>query len=410
LMDNLTWLLVFLLLASGCIVADAAPELTGELQITVPAQIVAGQDIPITVRGVTLTENDVHLTLFTSAGVHTERVRSVAGRAQLFVYGRAVSSAGVVLVYARSGAAVGRASFEIVPGPAVGPLHVLVSPRTVVADGRDRSMVVVIPHDQFGNALLNGTPMDVRAETPGGRVALRSALYTGVSWAWLPAGTRAGRVVVSAMIDAQAGLAGDLDVVAGRPVVFGLVAEPASAAADGRQLMILRTDLLRDQYQNVLPDGTAVVFVVVMPDGSQQRIPAQTIGGVAQAPLQAATMPGIAAVMAVAEGVASRTQYVEFGAGPAQGRIPVTVALQASERLLIVQIGPLIGPLGELVADGTLIEVQITDSTGQIVSANGATRAGQATIAFELNRLAPGVARARVELGSAAGEQEFVVR
>lgn len=86
-----------------------------------------------------------------------------------------------------------------------------------------------------------------------------------------------------------------------------VMAAPEVILADGTSTSIIRADV-RDEFGRAVPDGTEVLF-----QSSLGTIPprAETVGGIAQAPLLSSTAPGLATVTASHENVRSQVE-VEF--------------------------------------------------------------------------------------------------
>jgi hypothetical protein len=198
------------------------------------------------------------------------------------------------------------------PGPVDTLSEPLLGPRSACVGSTDDSMAAVIAADQYGNAPADGTPIDLNIAYPDGTSATEElALRSGLAWANVQGRTRAGIIEVGATAKRVVSSRADMNVAACAPSPFGLSAEPAGLPADGRQVLTLRTAPIVDRYDNPMPDGTLVTFLVTTPAG-ELRLPAQTISGVAEVSLRAPGEPGVATARALILGVKSEPLTITF--------------------------------------------------------------------------------------------------
>jgi hypothetical protein len=412
-MRKLGLLLIYfglLLSLMACGSEKAAPVmLTGNLSLKAPETIKAGEAATITVGPVDAPDGTpITLVLQGSYGPRLYKATFVNKQARFDLPAQDTRQAGTVNVLARAGNATGAASFTIQSGAPIGPLTPLVGPRAVATGGVQWSMAVVIPFDTYGNPVANDTPIAFRALHPDGQLTETNPTVKNlVAWTRLYSTLKAGRTTVTVTSGAAYGPEATLLEVAGWPVSFKLSSDPETLPADGRQLMTLRTAVIRDQYGNVLPDGTLVTFIVETPNNERRTIPAYTLDGVAQVPLQAARVPTTFEVRADVFGVESESLTVKFTDGPAVGNIPLQIHKDTVKQSLSLEAGPMLGPLQQLIPDGTPVTFKITDSTGQLQTLAATADQGQAKVELRLANLPLGNYKAEVQVGSGQGSLNF---
>jgi hypothetical protein len=153
------------------------------------------------------------------------------------------------------------------------------------------------------------------------------------------------------------GPAAPLLEVPGIPEPFDLELLPrAPLDADGTSRVAVRTGVLADAYGNVLLDGTAVTFAVA--GDTRCLIEAEVIDGRATAYVPTPAAPGSVVVTATAVGTAGRPLTVAFA--PSVGSLPAAAAW--SDGTLRVDAGPILGPVGALVPDGTEVTIAVDDA------------------------------------------------
>jgi len=229
-----------------------------------------------------------------------------------------------------------------------------------------------------------------------------------LAWDRIWSNTTAGRTAISVSSGKAYGPEADLLEVPGWPDSIRVTVHPPSIAADGRQLLMLRTNVLRDAFGNILPDGTQVTFTVVSTENTPEMIPGFTINGVAEVPLQAASKPGQSKALASVFGVTSEPATVTFTTGPVAGRIQLETRVDHDKDAVVMTAGPLLGPMKQHVPDGTEVVFDII-GPGTQFSQLALSESGYASIEMRQVNLVPGNYQAEVHSGSGVGSIHFTV-
>lgn len=353
------------------------PATLGTVVVAVPSEVAAGEpfdaEVLIGSVGAPGVERTARLHIVSPWGTDVRSVGSFDDHILVRVPGELTRWAGRLDLIAEVDGALGAAAVTIVPGPAVDGAVPLAGPRNVIADGEDTTMVVAMVRDRFGNAVAEGTGIDVVARRPDGSIeALPASVEHLLASVRLVAGTSSGRTTLRvAAPGAATGPEVEVLEVAGPPVPFGLVAAERNAPADGRTLVEVSTDQLRDRFGNLVVDGTLVVFRTDGPNGVGSAN-ALTIDGRASVRIEAPDRPGLVEVRAHVGSVESSPVSVSF-------EPDVTSLGVSAERVdagVRVEIGPVTTSLGGFVPDGT--EVRVLGSAHLLGSAP--IQRGRATI------------------------------
>lgn len=352
---------------------DAAPVRpsatigAASLVIELPVRVEVGHDAEVTILPV---DGEVTVDIVTSWAVRRIVARATDGTAVVTVPGSALSSSGVVTIIATTATGAGRGTFEVTPRAAVGPLIPLAGPRSVVADGAHWTMVSVLPTDEFGNGVVDGTPvlLDVRrADGTTERIeATIEELGVGVR---VLSGTTAGVMTIRTTVDGAIGPEVEVAEVPGPPVAFTAVWDVEHERADGRSIGIVRTSRLRDRFGNVLLDGTAVRLQGSSPDG-RFSMTAVTIDGRATFHVEAPARPGAVSGTVEVGGVRAPIESIEAAAALEDFGIELTTGPLGVE----VTIGPVVTLLGGFAADGTEVVVSTPSGQRTAVLAGGMAR------------------------------------
>jgi hypothetical protein len=356
-----------LAVALGSVVLVVAPasgdplaEANAAIEIHAPSTIEAGTALTLDVVGV---EPDAELTLLVISSVgatHIEVEPADSSQREVHIPSTIAAVAGDLTIIALGARPAATATVSILPGPAVNPLITVVGARSIVADGADLAMAVVIPTDSFGNAVATGVDVTFFRRQPDGLITqTRTDTLNQLAWAELSSHTVAGNGEVWTEIGSLiSGPRSRLEEVAGVPVLFALdfVSQYSRSylPADGRSLTAIRTDVLRDRFGNVQPDGTQVLFEWVSGTGTG-RIASETIAGVATIYVQAPSRPDSLEIVAQSRGVSSKLFVISFES--AIRAFDVDISLSSTG--YVVDMGPIERQDGSLVTDGTRVTVQV---------------------------------------------------
>lgn len=293
-------------------------------------------------------------------------VAIVGGTGRLDLPSAVSQQAGVIMITSRGASA----TVMIEPTEVDEVVAPLVGPRTIVADGRDMTLAVVLPVDRYGNQVVDGTPVSVEwgQPTPFGeaddRTVVDARVEDGMVSTLLPSGEVAGATFVRTTAQTVNGLDVNsavvrIDEVPG--IVDGIVAVAAQTkgAADGRSLIEVQTTRLVDLFGNQLADGTLGRFIYDGPSG-RGVVPGTVQNGVVRVEIVAPTVPGTIRGYFELHGRASNEVAVTFASAIAS----FEAHLERVGTDVVLRVSSVLDPDAAFVADGT--EVQWGDHRTQI--------------------------------------------
>lgn len=321
------------------------------VELAGPASIVAGEPWRIAVDGVT--DHVVDTTVVSPWGVRRLEPGPVDDGV-LVVPGELTRRSGLLSAVVIVGGVVATIDVDVAPGPPVDGAVPLAGPRSIVADGADWTMVTATPRDQYGNALPDGSAVDVVARRPGGGVDVIAAEMDSLLAAVrVTAGTLAGRTTLRIAAGGATGPEVEVLEVPGPPTDVVLVGPESPLRADGRTLTVVGTELLVDRHGNELLDGTVAVAHLSGPAG-RATSRSVTIDGRVELVIEAPPVPGPLEVELTVDGVRSAPLVLDVVADVAA--FDVDVARLRSGRIRLT-VGPVLTGLGGYVADGTEVVV-----------------------------------------------------
>jgi hypothetical protein len=259
----------------------------------------------------------------------------------------------VVLSLCYDGLMLDQKSLKIIPGPAYGVIESYAGAKTMVVGSRQTAMEVVIPKDRFGNPVTDGNPAQFNFSYPGSLSKVEDrAISNMVASITLAAGENSGHILIGASSGEAMAIEETIELTPAWPVSFDIQITSCIPYADPRQNIVLTSNVIKDQKNNKVADGTVVYFTV----SAQNRMVAQyrsfTSNGIAEVYIQNpdhATTWTINA--AIAGGIQSNAIIQEFKTYVQQ----ISVNYEQKQRTFV--IGPVTGHLGQMVTDDLPVEL-----------------------------------------------------
>lgn len=366
---------------------DAAPTETwaGEVEITVPLIVDAGDAFDAVVRAVPPANTTATVVLFGALDTFSQEVNLVDGSADITFDGSLTDHAGRIDLLVAIGGMKTLAHVISVAGEPVDPVVPLVGPRTIIANGDDFTMSVSSPQDEFGNAVANGTAVVTEALRPDGATnSVTTPVAGGVAAAIVVSTTEVGRIALATTAGDATGPTNIVDQVAGLPAPFEIEVDRRNAFADGFALHEMVTTTLFDTFGNELPDGISATFVIDDLEG-RSFVEATVQGGVARALLQAPALPGTVTISARVSGRESQETSIVFETGV----IALPVEAERIGDDVIVNVGRVLAARGGYPPDGTPVQL-IEPETGVAVM-TGSLREGLVTLTAPTTVFADGL-------------------
>ncbi len=323
------------------------------MTIEAPDTVAAGDSIDVRITGV---EPGTELEVVVDGGYGARRfvIVPAEGAISLELPPADRPESGRLLLLAAQPGRFGATSFDVLPGPPVDPLVSYLGPRTIVADGEHRAMIVAVPLDAVGNPVAAGTSVEYRITRPGGESeTVTTSTSDLIGYQVIPSAFTAGTTRVAPAAGRAAGPERELLEVAGRPQPFELEPTGPLPPADGRSLTVLRTSALVDRYGNTIPDGVVVTLDLTGSTG-RRKLYGVSVDGSAEFTVEAPSRPGPARAIASTSGTRSEPLTIRFA--PALTTFPVSIETVDVGRQVV--IGPVRSTTGAYVPDATTATVR----------------------------------------------------
>ena len=341
----------------GCRSAEIVPTPTPHpilpLTITTPKEITAGDSAEITISGAP-DQTMIALNWLGSWGSTIFTAQSADGLAEITIPVTTTQRSGLITLSAEANGYRGKTTLRVQSTAPIEPLTPLIGARSIVADGKSWAMAVVIPFDKFYNPVDDGTLMKWRIRhADGEEEQIDSETRHLLAWQRITSHTKSGKTYLSVATQNKFGSEGMLTEIAGWPVPFKLFTDVEKNTADGRQLVKVKTENLRDRFGNLLENGTAVDFIISSDDSAEgvRRITSYVIDGSAEFVLQSPDHPQKMRIKATIHHISSSPLTLTFT--PNLTEIPLKALYAPEFPAIQVIAGPLLGDLDQYIPDGT---------------------------------------------------------
>lgn len=280
------------------------------------------------------------------------------------------------------------------PGPPSGTIGFNNPPSSIIADGGIDSKVIqtLVIRDEFGNIVADGTEVNLLANNLTATPPTSRTTVNGVVSFPIASTTQRGDSTITVISGAATGFL-RFSSLSG-PGVGDITAKPyiGSVSANGISQITINLNAIRDQFNNVIEDGSLVNFYLrpIGTDcfnfstsspssnlGTLIQTSANTILGETQINIRAPTQIGSSVVVAKS-GEACGYWSVNFTSGEGFGNIPITstyngiyadpssgIAAQPPE---IIQTSITIGPVNDMngnpLPQGSVINISLSNAIG----------------------------------------------
>jgi hypothetical protein len=243
-------------------------------------------------------------------------------------------------------------TLEISPSETEGEIDSYIGSKSIPADnGMHWSMFTALPTDRFRNMVADATPVKIKMIRPNGeQITNTKSTKNGVAYVKILSNSQIGKTIISSGSDDAFGKEKELLELPNFPVSVNLKTEKYVLYADNRQFFKILTNELKDKYGNRVADGTLVKFKVTDSKGNLSHYRTFSSDGIASLNIQNPDIPGLLSIVAYIDNLLVSTPYqLDFE--------PYITRVEADQVKEFLKIGPILGPLGQLVSDGKEIAI-----------------------------------------------------
>lgn len=233
-------------------------------------------------------------------------------------------------------------------------LESYIGPPSIVAGGTDYTMHVVIPADIYDNPLADDTPMVFKHQFLG--IEKENVHYTKdmIGWKNTFSYDKKGKVLLSSEIGDINSKEFTVDVFSALPEDFEIFGFREHQYADGNQVTKFTTEVIKDQYNNIISDGTMVSFVIKNTKGAILTSNGVTVNGIATAKVLHPDHKDSWEVKAFINGIAE-SNTLTFDFDPVLKDFEVDFSSDNRR----ITVGPLTSFMEQLIPNGALVKLEV---------------------------------------------------
>ncbi len=250
----------------------------------------------------------------------------------------------------------------------VNPIELFTGPSTIWVNDIQKSMLVALAKDQYGNAAQEGEQISFKSRYPNSAEAESIIeVKNQLAYKIVDSDFESGKIFMGISEDRSSGKEQRVDVVQLWPEEIKIQLVELLPYADSRQFYKLNTSVLRDVNGDIIPDGTMVEFISHFKK-RKASYKSYTIDGVANVYIRNPSFPSLWNVYAQVGGnvVKSNTIKLDFKSNVKD------LSYKITDREIIV--GPITSYIGQYIPDGTRVYLFVNKERVREESEDGFVR------------------------------------
>ncbi len=258
-------------------------------------------------------------------------------------------------ILAFEGSSILKSRIEITPNLAtITVLESYLGPPSIQAGNRDYSMLVVIPTDLFDNPLPENTSVKINEQFLETISTSEEKTNDFIAWKNIYSKERSGDILVSSTCNGTNSKELTTMIYPSNATNFTINFKRNHSFADGNQLTQLITSSIKDEFGNIISDGTFVEFIISNEKNQLLKTSASTINGIANAKILHPDYPTTWKVKAYISGLAESNK-LNISYKPVLSNFNVKFSKNNSE----ISVGPLQSFMNQIIPDGALVKLHI---------------------------------------------------
>lgn len=252
-----------------------------------------------------------------------------------------------------------KGKYFIAPIGAIDKMQNFNGPKSLFAGNEDASMNVSIPHDKYDNPLLPPTKVNYNKSFEGEILSEESKpIEHLIAYQITSSKPTKGKYLIGSKSDEGFSQEQELIIGPAMPQEFNIELLSFHPFADARQFLKFKTTVLKDQFDNIIADGTLIIFTIMENDSVVGIYQAFTIGGIANVYIENPSNETNWKVQAsLHDQIRSNIVLLNFE----QNIKDFDLSWNPDTQTL--SIGPVIGILGQMVPDGTEAKISYDASS-----------------------------------------------
>jgi hypothetical protein len=246
-------------------------------------------------------------------------------------------------------------TFEIIPNDKTETIiENYLGPRSILAGGKEFSMMVTVPTDGFDNPKVENTPVTIKHQFLQNITVNDLKTKDFIAWHAIYSPIKSGKLLVSTQCETTVTKEIETEVYPNIGTNFTINFARNHEFADGNQITNFTSSSIKDEFGNTVSDGTLVSFIIKTKDNLVLKTFGTTINGVATAKILHPDHPNVYTVKGYITGIAeSNSLVIEYKP------IISTFSYGFSNQNRTLTVGPIKSFMNQLVPDGIKVVVRV---------------------------------------------------
>jgi hypothetical protein len=251
-----------------------------------------------------------------------------------------------------------KGTFTIHPKQVLKSLESYIGPPSIEAGGKDYSMIVVIPTDNYDNPLQDSTKVYINHQFLETQQQTQILTKNRIGYKNIYSPKKTGRILVSSESLGLSSKEYAINTMPAIPTDFNILSSRNHKYADGNQITTFSTSIIKDVYGNIVSDGTYVEFFITNNSNAILKTAGTTIAGIASSKMIHPDQKDRWIVKAYIEGMAESNR-IELAYASVISNFEVAFSNENRQ----IRIGPLKSFMGQLTPDGLEITLIIYENS-----------------------------------------------
>ncbi len=234
-------------------------------------------------------------------------------------------------------------------------LETYIGPPSIIVGGTDYTMQVVIPTDVYDNPLPDSTAMDMRYQFLDKEKEIEVYTASLIGWHRIHSYDVSGRLLIASKVNEKTSKEFSVEMRPSLPSDFQIYSNRNHEYADGNQITEFTTSILKDEFGNIISNGTRVDFNIKTENNIVLHTQGSTVNGVATAKILAPDDQTRWQVKAYVSGMAeSNVLNLEYKS------VVDNFEVKFAKKNREIKVGPLLSFMDQLIPDGAIVSMEIS--------------------------------------------------
>jgi hypothetical protein len=231
-------------------------------------------------------------------------------------------------------------------------IETYIGPPSIEAGRKDYSMHIIIPTDSLDNPLKENTLVTAKNQFLRLEKKEKLPVKNLIAYKRLYSPLKDGRMLISGEYLGKNSKEFTVIVYPANPTNFKISAKRHHSYADGNQITSFHSSIIRDEYNNIVSDGTFVNFFIKNKKGNTLKTSGTTIKGIATAKMIHPDYETTWKVKAYVEGMAeSNTISISYQ------QVIKDFKVDFSKNNRLITLGPLQSFMKQMIPDGMAVSL-----------------------------------------------------